>query len=242
MSGRWTLFGLLVVLALLTLAGPAMAGGYAVVRLDEEPGEVLAGVPWQFGFMVLQHDVTPNSDVTPIVRAQNRATGEEISTTAVQEGPVGHFVAELALPRAGEWKWSIEPQPYTETSFPTLTVLASPAVRVWPPSLAWILFDGSATNSGVQTAVVNEPAGTQAVEILDPWAFAPFSVEIEAGAAVTWINHSAATHMVTGDDLAFDDSGPIRAGESFTATFDEPGTYRYRCGPHPGMVGEIVVS
>jgi plastocyanin len=48
--------------------------------------------------------------------------------------------------------------------------------------------------------------------------------------------------MVTGDDLAFDDSGPLVPGASFTATFDEPGTYRYRCGPHPQMVGEIVVT
>ncbi|MCC2629636.1 MAG: Copper binding protein plastocyanin/azurin family, partial [Thermomicrobiales bacterium] len=41
---------------------------------------------------------------------------------------------------------------------------------------------------------------------------------------------------------AFDDSGLIEPGDSFRQTFDEPGTYRYRCGPHPGMTGVIVVS
>jgi plastocyanin len=49
-------------------------------------------------------------------------------------------------------------------------------------------------------------------------------------------------HTVTGDDLAFDDSGLIEPGDSFRQTFDEPGTYRYHCGPHPDMTGVIVVS
>ena len=109
--------------ALVALSAPALAGGYAVVRLDEPPGEVLVATPWRFGFMVLQHDVTPNSDVTPVVRARHKETGEEITATGRQEGAVGHFVAEVTFPRAGEWKWSIEPLPFAETSFETLTVL-----------------------------------------------------------------------------------------------------------------------
>ena len=59
---------------------------------------------------------------------------------------------------------------------------------------------------------------------------------------MTWVNHSDVAHTVAGDDLAFDDSGLIEPGDSFRQTFDEPGTYRYHCGPHPDMTGEIVVS
>ena len=59
---------------------------------------------------------------------------------------------------------------------------------------------------------------------------------------MTWVNHSDVAHTVTGDDLAFDDSGLIEPGDSFRQTFDEPGTYRYHCGPHPDMTGVIVVG
>jgi plastocyanin len=59
---------------------------------------------------------------------------------------------------------------------------------------------------------------------------------------VTWINKSEAAHTVTGDDLAFDNSGVIKPGDSFSITFDEPGTFHYTCGPHPGMFGVIVVG
>ena len=101
--------GFVLTAALVALSASALAGGYAVVRLDEQPGEVLVATPWRFGFMVLQHDVTPNSDVTPVVRALHKETGEEVTATGQQEGVVGHFVAEVTFPRAGEWKWSIEP-------------------------------------------------------------------------------------------------------------------------------------
>jgi hypothetical protein len=69
-SVQRAIIGILVVTTIAALSAPALAGGWAVVRLDEPPGDVLVKEPWQFGFMVLQHDVTPNSDVTPIVRAQ----------------------------------------------------------------------------------------------------------------------------------------------------------------------------
>src|SRR5688500_7393109 len=124
---RRAIAGIVLTGALVALSAPALAGGYAVVRLDKPPGDVLVATPWRCGFMVLQHDVPPNSDVTPVVRALHKETGEEVTVTGRQEGAVGHFVAEVTFPRAGEWKWSIEPLPYAETSFGTLTVLASPS-------------------------------------------------------------------------------------------------------------------
>jgi hypothetical protein len=127
------------VVLFLALPGLAAAGGFAVVHLDEEPGDVVVATPWRFGFMVLQHDVTPNSDVAPVVRAQHRETGEEITVTGVQTGPVGHFVAEVTFPLAGEWKWSIEPRPYAETSFATLNVVTGHGARRWPTS-PWGLY------------------------------------------------------------------------------------------------------
>jgi plastocyanin len=347
MDLRRAIVGIVMTAALVALSTPALAGGSAVVRLDEPPGDVLVATPWQFGFMVLQHDVAPNSDVTPVVRALHKETGEEITATGRQEGAVGHFVAEVTFPRAGEWKWSIEPLPYAETSFEILTVLESPSALSFPAQivtgscatpgdLAFSLGDvvpqvmteksaarplaigGSSIDTplsqllatghaigistdepdaipvacgdisstaseagdvvlglqaenaenigvailreeGVRTAVtlylVNPdqvgqakpatlaaPEETLTIEIVDAWVFQPSSLEVPRGATVTWVNNSDAAHTVTGDDLAFDDSGLIEPGDSFRQTFDEPRTYRYRCGPHPGMTGVIVVS
>jgi plastocyanin len=344
---RRAIAGLVLMATLVALSAPALAGGYAVVRLDEPPGDVLVATPWQFGFMVLQHDVTPNSDVTPIVRALHKETGEEVKATGRQEGAVGHFVAEVTFPRAGEWKWSIEPMPYAGTSFETLTVLESPAALSFPAQLVTgscatpgdlivslgtvapqamtetstavpVAIGGStidtplsrllatdhaiaigtdtseampvacgdissgasadgdvvlglqsqnAENIGVavlrengertdvalyllnpdlvgeaHSATLVTAEETLTVAIADGWAFQPYSLEVPRGATVTWVNNSDAAHTVTGDDLAFNDSGLIEPGDSFQQTFVEPGTYRYTCGPHPGMNGVIVVA
>ena len=132
---RRAVAGIVVTGALVAPSAPALAGGYAVVHLDEPPGDVLVATPWRFGFMVLQHDVTPNSDVTPVVHALHKETGEEVTATGQQEGAVGHFVAEVTFPRAGEWKWSIEPLPYAETSFESLTVRESPDALRYPAQI-----------------------------------------------------------------------------------------------------------
>ena len=73
------------------------------------------------------------------------------------------------------------------------------------------------------------------------WFFQPASLEIAPGAEVTWRNASGAAHTVTGDALAFADSGVLDPGDSFSQVFTEPGTYHFRCGPHPWMTGTIVV-
>jgi plastocyanin len=225
--------GMIVVIALLALASPVLAGGWASVRLDEEPGDVLAGKPWTFEFMVLQHDVSPNSDVTPVLRAQHQATGEEITATGTQEGVVGHFVVEVTFPRAGDWKWSIQPEPFAETSFATLTVLDA---------------DGEESASAATQLSAGTPmpapelTDETTIKMLDSWAFQPSRLKVAPGTTVTWVNTSTIVHSVTGDELTFDDSGLIEPGASFYLTFSEPGTYSYRCSPHPGMEGVVMVG
>jgi plastocyanin len=219
---------LLAIVTLFPLAAPALAGGWATVRLDLPPEEVVAGVPWQFGFMVLQHDVSPNSDVQPEVRAVHRETAEVVTANAEQQGATGHFVAELTLPRAGEWKWTIAPHPYAETSFEALTVLER---------------EGTPESPRQEAAATPTAAGPmETIEMVEPGVFQPTRLEIAAGTTVTWVNRSPIAHTVTGEALTFDDSGLIDPGQSFSLTFDEPGTYSYRCAPHPGMEGLIVVS
>ena len=86
----------------------------------------------------------------------------------------------------------------------------------------------------------NIPAGIP-VTINDS-AFSPARIEVSAGSTVTWINAGAIVHTVASEDLAFDDSGVLHPGDSFSQTFDEPGTYTYRCGPHAFMTATVVVT
>src|SRR4051794_35981568 len=104
----------LVVLAMLALTVPALAGGWALVTLDALPREVRAGESFQLGFMVLQHGKTPtNKDLngnplTPMLTASKQ--GDATATfhvAARQEGPTGHYVADLNFPSNGSWAWQI---------------------------------------------------------------------------------------------------------------------------------------
>ena len=109
--------------ALVLLALPAQAGGWASVTLDSLPGEARAGQTMRLGFMVRQHGVTPVSFVQPVLTARHRDSGESIRAPAQQEGAVGHFVVDVTFPAAGAWAWEIIPAPFEGTKFEPLTVL-----------------------------------------------------------------------------------------------------------------------
>ena len=155
-------FGL-VILSMLALAVPALAGGWAVVTLDSLPRALHAGESIQLGFTVLQHGKTPtNRDLdgnplTPVLKAIKQAgaattaakAAETISIKARQQGPTGHYVVDLAFPSDGSWDWQIEvPTYYVQDSpsgqnaaiFAPLTVLpaAVPAVAPAPAAASWL--------------------------------------------------------------------------------------------------------
>jgi len=84
---RRSIFGFwAAIVALLALATPALAGGWAVVTLDSLPREVRAGASFQLGFTVLQHGKTPtNLDLNgkplkPVITAVKQ--GDKAATTS----------------------------------------------------------------------------------------------------------------------------------------------------------------
>ncbi len=99
-----------------------------------------------------------------------------------------------------------------------------------------------------------EPVGTPTIEdspsgtplsgkvtvVIEGFSYNPESVTIERGTRVTWENQQSVTHTVTSEDGLFD-SVDIGQSESYSYTFEEPGTYKYYCTIHPSMEGEIVV-
>ena len=67
---------------------------------------------------------------------------------------------------------------------------------------------------------------------------------VSVGTAVTWVNRDSASHTSTsrvGSPGRWNSRG-LRMGESFTFTFNEPGTYQYFCSIHPRMTGTVTVN
>ena len=79
------------------------------------------------------------------------------------------------------------------------------------------------------------------VSIVD-FAFSPAAVTIQANDSVTWTWAGSASHSTTSDTAGLWDSGIMSAGASFSHTFQNAGTFTYRCTIHPGMVGTVNVQ
>ena len=73
------------------------------------------------------------------------------------------------------------------------------------------------------------------------FAFNPPNTTVSAGTTVTWVNNDQAPHTATANDGAFD-SGTLQPGQSYSFTFDKPGTYAYHCNIHPDMSATVTVS
>ena len=77
---------------------------------------------------------------------------------------------------------------------------------------------------------------------INTWTFAPGSVTVNVGQAVTWTNKGAQAHSATADTANAFDTGLISPGDTKTITFDTPGTFAYHCTPHPWMKGTVIVT
>jgi plastocyanin len=71
--------------------------------------------------------------------------------------------------------------------------------------------------------------------------FNPGTITVKAGATVTWLNLDEEPHTVFSNAGLFRSSA-LDTKESFSFTFDKPGTYHYLCTIHPQMLGTIVVE
>jgi hypothetical protein len=137
--------------AALLVAGFAVtsagAGGWATITADTtNPPQPHAGVPFTFGFTVLQHGVTPAGWVHPTFVAINVTSGTRIEAKATSQGADGHFVATVTLPNAGNWTWQVDmPDLMVETAPQALVVATAtgklPAVDT-PQMLAALQLQG----------------------------------------------------------------------------------------------------
>jgi len=84
-------------------------------------------------------------------------------------------------------------------------------------------------------------AATQQV-MMQGYAFSPAALTVRVGDTVTWMQHDEAPHDVvtTSAPVAFR-SPQLSAGQSWSYTFRQPGTYQYYCSVHPDMRASVTV-
>lgn len=115
--------------------------------------------------------------------------------------------------------------------------------------------------AGCQAGPADAPKSDPGVKVdVVNIAYSPDPLEISTGTEVTWTNqdegvHHTVTSGLPGDngvpgvsegkpakpDGVFDGDLPD-AGESFSFTFEEAGTYAYFCRIHPSMTAEVIVE
>ena len=84
------------------------------------------------------------------------------------------------------------------------------------------------------------PAAPAAAAIgIHDYAYGPATLDIPVGTTVTWTNHDADSHTVTGSGLK---SKSLAAGGTYSFAFMHAGTFAYACALHPQMKGTITVA
>ncbi len=73
--------------------------------------------------------------------------------------------------------------------------------------------------------------------------FQPKGIKVKPGTKVTWLNDDPVVHNVRQIEDVFLSPDVIKQGDTFSFTFDKPGTYRYQCTyHHPNMNGVVIVE
>lgn len=82
---------------------------------------------------------------------------------------------------------------------------------------------------------------TANIEISE-FAFGPAVLSVKTGTTVTWTNKDQTTHTVTSDNGTTLSSPNLGFDQTYSMTFNTPGTYAYHCTPHPFMTGTVTVT
>jgi plastocyanin len=86
----------------------------------------------------------------------------------------------------------------------------------------------------------NTPVAGNAAVNIHNFVFTPQNLTINVGTTVTWTNNDPYAHTATSPGNF--DSGNLNQGQTYSFTFNTPGTYNYFCALHPSMTGSIIVS
>jgi plastocyanin len=121
-----------------------------------------------------------------------------------------------------------------------------PAARLFPvrsiAAIVVLAMLSATAAASLPWGAAAEAAAARSVNVkIANFMFNPGVTTVSLGTQVTWTNNDDDAHSVVGDNKAFR-SNPLDTGDTYSFTFNAPGTYTYHCGLHPQMMGKIVVT
>lgn len=100
----------------------------------------------------------------------------------------------------------------------------------------------NSSNMNANNSTNSTAEETNSVSIAN-MAFSPVAITVKKGTTVTWTNNDTVTHTVTeSDGKTGPNSGDLAPGKTYTFTFNETGTFAYKCTIHPSMQGTVTVQ
>ena len=228
---------------------PGTVQGTSVnVDLSTTSKEVVARQPVTFVFtvtkanddsMIIHPDLQVTASTGGYIVAQSAPVEGELAMNGAIHGHTGVESLTEIFPSSGLYVLDVKLQPSTISNYRWGQAYTTFNVFVSEPT-------GIGTTATQTDAA--PPANTINIVGLESPFFTPNVLNLKAGTTVTFVNTDGNTHTVTSvksgttDADGIFDSGMIKAGKTFSFTFDKPGTYEYICMIHTGMRGTINVS
>ncbi len=219
---------------------PYLISEEPIEEIEEEIGEITPGAPVYTISILEDSDIQGNPDYDPdvayipqghIIEWVNEDTvahtvtssvdfGDTFDSSLISAGDVFQLdSSELAL---GEYEYLCIVHPWMIATI----VIEEPQEPV--------------------TVEVSMPSGA-AIQQIGQIYYDPQDITVSVGTTVNWINDDETIHTVTsgtpdeGPSPMFD-SGIIDAGNSFSYTFQDSGTFDYYCIVHPWMIGSVTAE
>lgn len=130
---------------------------------------------------------------------------------------------------------NLNPGPYeVEVTVPTGTELSGSARRTVTAT------EGSVAGVTFELATLDD-GSTVEVLLTNNLTFSPSTRTIQVGQTVIWRNEGAMLHTVTPDGHSeWEEAQLSQAGDTFSHTFDTPGSFPYYCVPHLGVMSGVI--
>jgi len=147
--------------------------------------------------------------------------------------PSGGAIVDMYFPDAGG------KNPFVNHAFAYASIGAVGIFQVGAGTSSSTSATSSTGSAGSVNVKINPGSGLNTTSEY----YTPSSITVVIGVnnTVVWKNYDSMEHTVTATDKSFD-SGLIEPGQSFSWTFNSPGTYTYYCALHPWMRGTVIVK
>jgi len=90
---------------------------------------------------------------------------------------------------------------------------------------------------------ISAPAMAAEHEVLiESYAFTPMELRVKTGDTVVWVNQEKRVSHSVYFIAANQESERFFPGERWSHRFEQAGRFEYRCGPHPEMLGVVIVE